>query len=173
MPREIAWRWRHTLEDPMKFSHKPLTRVLTGLSLLLVAVPALAKGKDKPAEEAPVVDEDSIAGEAFVHMKLAFVKFTIDGKEWENHEYVDSQKTLVLRGLGRDAEHTVVLMPRDGTHEPSTLVIKPTDFKKTVVKQKGSTKTLAFRATYKVDFGKKAEEKPADKTDKPAEGVKP
>lgn len=134
---------------------------LTLAAVLLAVHPflsaeAFAKGKDKPAEDTPTVDEDTIAGEAFVHMKLAFVKFTIDGKEWENHEYVDGQKTLVLRGLGRDAEHTVVLTPREGGYEPYTLTIKPADFKKTLVKQKGSTKTLAFRATYKVDF-KKAE----------------
>jgi len=174
-PRALRKACDIILEDSMLLTRRPWTRtpwhaVWTLAALLLAGnsllpVDAFAKGKDKPAEETPSVDEDTIAGEAFVHMKLAFVKFTIDGKEWENHEYVDGQKTLVLRGLGRDAEHTVVLTPREGGYEPYTLTIKPAEFKKTVVKQKGSTKTLAFRATYKVDFKKAEAEKTGDKKD--------
>ena len=127
----------------------------------LFAVPALA-AKPAPAEATSDVSEADIGGEAFIHMKLEFVKFTLDGKEWENHEYVDGRKTLVIRGVERNGEHTVVLTPREGGWEPYTLVLKPTDFKRTNVSQKGKTTVIAFRAKHSVDFAKAAAPKPAE-----------
>jgi hypothetical protein len=154
------------------------TRVwFTGLlltCLLPVGAPSVfAKGKAaEKVEEAPSIDEDTIAGEAFIATKVQFVKFTIDGKEWENHEYVDGAKTLVIRGLDRHDEHTVVLTPRDASLDAHSLTIKPSDFKKTLVKQKGRTKTLAFRANYKVDFAKAAPADKAPEADKSGAGKK-
>lgn len=148
-------------------------RFLLGLGLCasLFATPVLAKSKakEKPVEETPSVDEDTIAGEAFVHSNVVFdfPKFTLDGKEWDNHEIV-GKKTLVIHGLDRTQEHTLVVSPGAG-YEGQTVTIKSTDYKKTVTKTKGNTKTLAFRANFKVDFPKKSAEKPADKpVEKPA-----
>lgn len=146
----------------------PLRRAGVGLLVLglLGTVPALAA--DKGAKEAPAeeVDEDAIAGELVISMKLPFVKFTVDGKEWDNHEYTGGNKTLVIRGLGRDAEHTVVLTPREGGFDPKTLTIAPAAFKKTVVKQKGRTRFIVFRANEKVDFVKEAPPAPKDEAPK-------
>lgn len=134
-----------------------VTRTLPLLATcLLSAVPVVAaekSGKEAPVEE---VDESAIAGEVVISMKLPFVKFTVGGKEWDNHEYSGGNKTLVIRGLGRDLDHTVVLMPREGGFDPHTLTITPAAFKKTVVKQKGRTRFIVFRANEKVEFVKQA-----------------
>lgn len=136
----------------MKALHRIL--ILTAASGLF-AMPALA-AKPAPSEPTSDVSEADIGGEAFIHMKLEFVKFTLDGKEWENHEYVDNRKTLVIRGIDRSVEHTVVLSPREGGWEPHTLVLKPGEFKRTNVAQKGKTTVIAFRSKHAVDFAKAA-----------------
>jgi len=143
---------------------KALHRILILIAATgLFALPAQAA---KPSGEATAdVNEADIGGEAFIHMKLEFVKFTLDGKEWENHEYTDNRKTLVIRGVERGSEHTVVLTPREGGWEPFTLVLKPAEFKRTNVAQKGKTTVIAFRAKHVVEFTKAAAPAPA----KPAE----
>lgn len=134
--------------------------LLATVLALGAALPAFA-GPKAEAEKPEDINEDEIAGEAFIHTRHEFIKFSLDGKEWENHEYVDKNKTLVIRGIDRATEHTVVLTPREGGFEPYTLTLKPTDFKKTVIKAKGRTRTLAFRANFKVDLTK-SEVKPAE-----------
>ena len=133
--------------------------LLTRLALLalvgLWAVPASAD-KRAPNEPTSGASEAEIGGEAFIHMKLEFVKFTLDGKAWENHEYVDGRKTLVIRGVDRNDEHTVVLTPRESGWEPVTLVLKPGEFKRTNVAQKGKTTIIAFRSKHSVEFLKSA-----------------
>ncbi len=143
---------------------KALHRILILIAASgLFALPALAV-KQSPSEPTSGVSEAEIGGEAFVHMKLEFVKFTLDGKEWENHEYIDNRKTLVIRGVERSSEHTVVLTPREGGWEPYTLVLKPEEFKRTNVSQKGKTTIIAFRSKHVVDFTKAAPAKPAEPT---------
>lgn len=61
------------------------------LALGAVALPAVA------AEEP--LNEAEILGEAYIDTGLEFVKFKLDGKEWENHEYIKGAKTLVIRGI--------------------------------------------------------------------------
>lgn len=141
------------------------------LLMMLVAATGLTATSAFAAKPAPVetadVDETAIGGEAFVRMKLDFVKFTLDGKEWENHEYVDGRKTLVIRGVERSGEHTVLLTPREPGWEPYTLLLKPDEFKRTKVAQKGKATVIAFRANHKVEFTKAAAPAP-----KPAESGK-
>ena len=124
--------------------------------------------KRGPNDETSGATESEIGGEAFIHMKLEFVKFTLDGKAWENHEYIDGRKTLVIRGIDRVDEHTVVLTPRESGWEPYTLVVKPTEFKRTNVAQKGKTTIIAFRSKHVVEFLKSA----APAAPKPAEPSK-
>ena len=149
----------------MKTTMNALKRILlTTSALCLLTLPAYAA---KPPAEEPTsgASETEIGGEAHIHMKLEFVKFTLDGKEWENHEYTDGRKTLVIRGVERSGEHVVVLTPREPGWEPYTLVLKPGEFKRTNVSQKGKTTVIAFRAPYHVEFAKAAP--------KPMEPVKP
>ncbi|MSP92387.1 MAG: hypothetical protein EXR79_11385 [Myxococcales bacterium] len=138
------------------------------------AVDATAQPKTKAKGEAPPepgqsVDESTIPGEVQIGTKHEFVKFTVDGKEWDNCDYTDKNRTLVVRGLERADDHAIVMTPREGGFEPYTLIVQGAQFKKTLVKQKGRTKIIIFRATHKVDFAK-PQAPAADKAtpDKPA-----
>jgi hypothetical protein len=140
------------------------------LACVVSANTAMGKEKAPVRDEAPQLDENEIVGEAHIAMKIDFVKFQLDDKkDWENHEYVDGAKTLVIKGLDRSAEHTVTLTPRESGYEPVTLTIKPTDFKRTVTKTKNRTQTLAFLAHYSASFTKVAAPKAEKPADKPAE----
>lgn len=131
--------------------------VMAAAGLLAVAVGASAKEKAPPKQDgaADQLNEADVLGEAHISTKFQFVKFELDGKkEWENHEYVDGSKTLIIKGLDRSQDHTVVLTPRESGHEGLTLTLKQGDFKRTVVKTKGRTQTITFRAFYHADFKK-------------------
>ena len=151
-----------------------VSSVTAALSLVAVTSAAIAQPKTKAKGEAPPepghsVDESTIPGEVQIGTKHEFVKFTVDGKEWDNHEYTDKNKTLVVRGLERADDHSIVMTPREGGYEPYTLLVQSAQFKKTLVKQKGKTKIIVFRAIHKVEFSKPqapSADKPA--ADKPA-----
>ena len=141
----------------MKSWFRSLVIALPVVALAAVASVAGAadKGKGKPpAEDVPAVDESTIAGRAFIrsNVEYQFPKFTVDGKEWDNHE-VQEKRTLLIFGLERENEHTVVITPQAG-YEAQTITIKPSDWKRMIVRQKGSTKTLEFHANFKLDFAK-------------------
>lgn len=159
----------------MSIDRTKLARILAGLTAVVLAahaVPAQSKGKGAPKEEAPPaeqIDENEVLGEAYIATKVEFVKFELDGKkEWDNHDYQDSRKTLLIKGIARNEDHTVVLTPREPGFEAVTLTLKTGDFKRSVVKTKGRTQTITFKAHYRVDF-KKVEAPKADKaSDQPA-----
>ena len=160
-----------------------LLRYLLTLAACLVcavALPAGAKEKAPPKADgaADQLNEADVLGEAHISTKFQFVKFEFDGKkEWENHEYVDGSKTLIVKGIDRSQDHTIVLSPRESGHEGVTLTLKASDFKRTVVKTKGRTQTITFRAFYHAEFKKldapKAEPtKPEKGADAGKEGAK-
>lgn len=126
-----------------------LAATLLASSGIAVATPATVA----PLADTPAADESDVLGEARITMKFQHVRFVFDDrKEWENHEYVDGGKTLVIKGIERNADHTVVLTPREDGYEPVTLTLKAGDFKRAVLKVKGSTQTITYRANYRVDF---------------------
>jgi uncharacterized GH25 family protein len=135
-----------------------LLRCALPLLIATVAAPAFAqpkvKQKEAPAPDAGI-DESTIPGEVHIGTKHEFVKFTVDGKEWDNHEYVDKNKTLVVKGLERNEDRVIVMTPRESGFEPYTLTVAPTAYKKVATK-KGKTKVLVFKAQFKVDFAKPA-----------------
>lgn len=135
--------------SPSRVARRSVLRAGLGALLTLGAAGALpALAADEPINEAEIL------GEAYIDTGMEFVKFKLDGKEWENHEYIKGAKTLVIRGIERDSDHQVELTPRAEGFEPAAITLKSADFKRTVVKTKGRTKTLAFRASYKVSFTK-------------------
>lgn len=143
--------------------------LLVCAALAVAALPVIAKEKapPKPADQPEQLNEADVLGEAHISTKFQFVKFVYDDKkEWENHEYVDGSKTLIIKGIDRSQDHSVVLTPRESGHEPVVLTLKATDFKRTVVKTKGRTQTITFRAFYRPDFKKvdapKADAKPKE-----------
>jgi len=155
-------------------SRRSLLVALAAVAACAVAAGSLAGAKEKapprPDGAPEQINEDEVLGEAYVKTRFPFVKFTFDDKkEWDNHEYIDGSKTLVIKGIERSGEHTLALSPREPGYEPLTLTIKPSDFRRVVVKTKGRTQTITFRAHYSADF-KKVEAPKADKA--PAEGAK-
>jgi len=112
---------------------------------------ALADDDDKPAEALP-------PGELHLATSYEFVKFSIDGEaEWENHEYTNKNKTLVIKGLAVEKDHRIVLTARDKPELDEAVVdIKQSDFKKEKIK--GNLYKLVARKVVK--FSKKSD-KPA------------
>ena len=99
-------------------------------------------------------DSDSVAGELVLKTPFEFIRFSVDGKsEWDNHEYADKRKTLIILGLDRSEDHTIVLTPRQDGWEPLTITVTGADYKRTMVR-KGKAKTAVFRAAKTVKFEK-------------------
>lgn len=147
-----------------------LAMALCATATLFAVSPAALAAKPG-ADDKSEINEDDIPGEAVIAMKYQFVKFTVDGKEWDNHEYTTGAKTLVIRGIGRGDGHTVVLMPREAGLDSVTLSMDTKDFKRMVVREKSRTQTLVFRANFKVEFPKlAADPKPGEGADKAKDG---
>ena len=116
-------------------------------------------------------DDDEVPGEVVLRTKFEFVKFTVNGKsQWENHEYTSRNKTLVILGLSREDDNTIVLTPRVDGYEPLTIVIKPGDFKRKRVRKNGK-RIAVFQVKKRVKFAKAGTTKPAPKV-KPAPKAK-
>ncbi len=143
-------------------------------TVVAAAAPVAAKEKapPRPADQPEQLNEADVLGEAHISTRFQFVKFTYDDKkEWENHEYVDGSKTLIIKGIDRSQDHSVVLTPREAGYEPVVLTLKASDFKRAVIKTKGRTQTITFRAYYRPDFKKvdapKADAKPKEGGESP------
>ncbi|MEY3011337.1 MAG: hypothetical protein RIT45_72 [Pseudomonadota bacterium] len=127
-------------------------RALAALAALVVSVPALLVAAEG--------DDVDVPGEVVIKTPFEFIKFTVDGKPtWENHEYTERRKTLVVLGLDRTEEHTIVLEVREGGYEPLTITVKPTEFKRAMVRKNGQ-RVAVYRANKKARFEKT---KPAPK----------
>ena len=138
----------------IRFNTKLVTATVAVLlcGLFATAAPSMAHA-----------DEDEVPGEVVLSTKFEFVKFTVNGKTaWENHEYTSRNKTLVILGLSREDDNTIVLTPRVDGYEPLTLVIKPSDFKRKRVRKKGK-RIAVFQFKKRVKFAKAGSAKPAPK----------
>lgn len=156
-----------TLNAPRAARPLRLVALLLALATLATAAPAFA------AEEE---DLDDVPGEAVLKTRYEFVKFTVDGRSsWENHHYEDKFKTLIIRGLSRSDDHTIVLTPMDDKVEPYTLTLTAADFKRQRIRKKidgRRQRVTVFRATRKIKFAKKRAEAAKDDAGKGDKGGK-
>jgi len=130
----------HTSRSP---SFARATAVFLATSLLLSAVATTA-----------FADDSEVPGEVILKTKFEFVKFTVNGKtQWENHEYTSRNKTLVILGLSREDDNTIVLTPRVDGYEPLTLVVKPSQFKRRRIRKNGR-RIAVYRYSTRVRFSK-------------------
>ena len=118
------------------------------------------------APGAVFAQEDSqVAGEVVIKTGVKFVRFSVNGKqEWDNHEFADGDRTLIVLGLDRSQDNVISLQSREEGMEPIDVTVKTEDFKRTMVKR-GKARVAVFRAVRTVKFAKP---KPA-----PTEPTKP
>jgi hypothetical protein len=126
--------------------------------LAVTTVAALVTGLFVSASLLPSVafadDEEDVPGEIALKTPFEFIRFAVNGKSsWENHEYTDRRKTLVIMGLDRSDDHTIVLTPRSGEYEPTTITIKSDEFKRTIVSKAGK-RAAVYRVVRSVKFEK-------------------
>lgn len=134
-----------------------LRRLVAPALVALICVPVLAQ-EDKGSPD------EVTTGEVRVHMNTQFAKLRIDGQEWENHEFVDNGRTLVVYGVDRTVQHKVELQPVDPGFEPVTITIAPKDWKLVRVKRR----LRVWRVVKKVKFPKQSKQKKNQKKKEPA-----
>ncbi|MCA9521013.1 MAG: hypothetical protein KC609_08575 [Myxococcales bacterium] len=122
---------------------KLLGRVLLGVCFLsFVGIhPALADGEVS-------------RGTVSVKLNVTYPKFTLDGKAWENHHFLDDGAQLVILNVPTNVDHTVVIKALDGRQ--ATLVIKSKRWRK---KRNRKTKVIDFSFKTKVTLKKAASKK--------------
>ena len=114
------------------------------------------------AQEEAASPEEVTTGEIRIKMNTQFAKLRLDGEEWENHEFVDNGRTLVIYGVDRTVEHTVELTPVDPGFQGATLRIAPDDWKLVRVKKR----VKVWRAEKKIRFVKASQTKGDEKKSK-------
>ena len=123
------------------------------IALAFLALVALFSWGQAVAQEEAASPEEVTTGEVRIKMNTQFAKLRLDGEEWENHEFVDNGRTLVIYGVDRTVEHTVELTPVDPGYEGATLKIVPEDWKLVRVKRR----VKVWRAEKKIRFAKVGE----------------
>lgn len=112
------------------------------------------------AQEVDLSPDQVTAGEVRISMSSDYARLRVDGEEWENHEFLDNGRTVVINGLDRIEDHVVSLTPIYPDLEPVELQILPSDWKLVTVAKRVKT----WRLEHKVVFKKKAPPKPAPAT---------
>ncbi len=120
---------------------------LVGLSL---AGTALAQEVDLPPDQVTV-------GEVRIAMSSDYARLRVDGEEWENHEFQDNGRTVLINGLDRLEAHVVSLTPIYPELEPAELRLAPSDWKLVTVAKLVKT----WRVEQKIVFKKAPPRKPA------------
>lgn len=116
------------------------------LGILFLLSWDIALGEEKPADEVTV-------GEVRITMNTQYVKVQVDGNEWEEHEFINNGRTLILHRIDRTIAHSITLTPVEPNLEGSVVEIKPEDFKLAKV----GKNTFVWRAEKRVSFSQRKE----------------
>ena len=128
---------------------------MTGILVLVLAsvggAGAQEKDKDK-AEGAPAAPspDDVVTGQVRISMNSDYAKLRVDGNEWEEHEFLDGGRTVVVSSLRRTESHTITLTPIYAELAAQELVIKADDWKLATI---GKNEKM-WRVERKVTFAK-------------------
>lgn len=148
---------------------RPFRSLRPALGLIALAA-MLASG---PTSAFADEDESGVPGEVMIKTPFKFVKFQVDERpSWENHTYIEGQKTLHIFGLSRDQPHTIVVEPRmEQGYEAVQLQVEAEKFKRQTVKRDGE-RIVVFQQVFNVRFKKAGGAEPAPKAggDKPSKG---
>lgn len=120
--------------------------LVISMALLLVRV---AFAQEPRAEGASSPDE-VVTGEIRITLNSDYAKLRVDGNEWEEHEFLDNGKTLIIHSIRRTEEHKITLTPLYPDLLPVELTIVPGDWKLASV----SKTEKVWRVERRVDFQK-------------------
>ena len=124
---------------------------LAAAAVLLAAGVASAQDSDKKDGEPGAPDPNAVVtGEVVLSLNSDYAKVRVDGAEWEEHEFLDNGKTLVIHTVNRTTEHQVSLTPIYPELAPIELVIKADDWKLAAI----SKTEKMWRVERKVVFSK-------------------
>jgi hypothetical protein len=123
-----------------------------------IAVIALAWTGRAAADEVEIPPDQVTTGEVRISMSSDYARLRVDGEEWENHEFLDNGRTVLIQGLDRTGDHVVSLTPIYPDLEPVELKVAPADWKLTTL----AKRLKVWRVELKVVFKKAAPPKPAE-----------
>jgi len=123
---------------------------------------AFAQEKTEESASGPTPDEVT-TGEMRISLSSDYAKLLVDGEQWEEHEFIDNGKTLVIHGLKRTEQHKISLTPIYPDLSPVELSIKPDEWKLATV----GKNVKMWRVGKKVTFSRaqKPAVKPAPQKD--------
>jgi hypothetical protein len=135
-----------------------LAKVLV-IAAVLVAARAAQTQEEPKKTEGGQAPEDVLTGEIRITMNSDYARLRVDGNEWEEHEFLDNGKTLVIHTVRRTEEHKVTLSPIYPDLAPAELAIAPADWKLAAM----SKTEKVWRVERKVEFAKAAKTPPKGK----------
>jgi hypothetical protein len=142
-----------------------MERLGARLSKVLVIAAVLVSARGSQSQEEPKKTEgvqspdDVLTGEIRITMNSDYARLRVDGNEWEEHEFLDNGKTIVIHTVRRTEEHKVTLSPIYPDLPPVELTIAPADWKLAAV----SKTEKVWRVERKVEFAKAAKAPPKGK----------
>ena len=128
-----------------------------GMAVVLLAAGGLwAQEAEKKVEGNPSPDEVT-TGEIRLVLTSDYAKVLVDGGDWEEHEFLDNGKTLIIHTVKRADEHKLNLTPITSELAPVELTIATTDWKLVPI----SKTEKVWRVEKKVAFPKAPKSPPA------------
>jgi ABC-type proline/glycine betaine transport system substrate-binding protein len=117
----------------------------TAIVALLLMGTSSANGQ----EEAEGLPPDEVTtGEVRISLSSDYAKVRVNGEEWDDHEFLDSGKQVVLTGLDRTVEQVISLRPIYSTLKPVDLTIRPSDWKLAPIGKRLKVWRVELRAVF-------------------------
>ena len=111
------------------------------------------------------VDEATAPGEVHIKLSLAYAKVLVNGEEWDNTEFTNNGKTLIVRGIDRSKSNEFTVEASEEGFAVSSFTI---DSRKKY-KKKRKKRVVSFVANKTIKFKKEVLKKgTADKRNTPA-----
>ncbi|MBM4388693.1 MAG: hypothetical protein FJ088_13200, partial [Deltaproteobacteria bacterium] len=129
--------------------------VMIGVLTAMAVLSGYAQQKED-GESKTLSPDEVMTGEAHISLNSDYPKVSVDGQEWEEHEFTDNGMKLILHSIRRDRVYKISLKPIYKELEPVEIELKPEDWKlKTIEKN-----VKMWMAEKKASFQKKKEETP-------------
>jgi hypothetical protein len=107
------------------------------------------------------IDAENAPGEVHINLSLAYAKVLVNGEEWDNTDFINNGKTLIVRGIDRNATQEFTVEASEEGFAPVTFRIEG----KKKYKKKRKKRVISFVAKQNIRF-KKVGEKPETRAQK-------